>query len=54
MQLKKDKEIINLDNEAHIKAFLQSGWEEVKETKASKQTKSTTKSTKNSRGNDEA
>ena len=46
MQLTKDNETINLDKEAHIRAFLQSGWEEVKKPKQ-------TKSSKNSRGNDE-
>lgn len=31
MRLIKENEIINLDNESHIRAFLQSGWKEYKE-----------------------
>lgn len=46
MQLTKNNEVINLDKEAHIRAFLQSGWEEVKKPKQPK-------SSKNSRDKDE-
>lgn len=47
MQLMKENEVINLENESHIRAFLQSGWKEIKKTQKQ------TKSSKNSRDKDE-
>lgn len=50
MRLIKDDEVINLSNESHIRAFLQSGWKECGEkmensTKTEKPKKSGRKTT---------